>query len=357
LPQLAIIAPYLITGQISNHNIMSKISWLLKTGECHFEGSKILFKPNYVPVDTKKSLEESTGIKEKSSVKTKLNSTPETRLTNTEIVSSQFFYEGNISFDYNPKGPNVITVPINCKNYSSPVYIYFNYSRSLVSIWTNEKAAGGFKELTRLGNGVNFEYGKVYAISIKSMGSILEIYIDNIPVIQVAIIITKSQIQITHLGSEVTIDNFKVQSIKPKAFVIMQFGDSYDSIYNDLIKPIVEESGFECIRGDEQQTANQILQDITNTIKESSLIIADITPDNPNVYYELGYAHAVNKPTILLCDSSRKKLPFDVSGFRTLFYDNSISGKGKIERNLKVFIESLFSSTPLLQQNSNSDFI
>lgn len=86
---------------------------------------------------------------------------------------------------------------------------------------------------------------------------------------------------------------------------------------------------------------------IVNSIRNSTIIIADITPDNPNVFYEVGYAHALNKPTILLCEKSiRHKLPFDVSGFRTIFYDNSIGGKKKIGARLEEYLQKV--GTPII---------
>ena len=74
----------------------------------------------------------------------------------------------------------------------------------------------------------------------------------------------------------------------------------------------------------------------------SRLIIAEISQSNPNVFYEVGYAHALNKPTILIAEKTTK-LPFDVSPFRTLFYENTIAGKQKIEDGLKKHIEASLS--------------
>jgi nucleoside 2-deoxyribosyltransferase len=60
------------------------------------------------------------------------------------------------------------------------------------------------------------------------------------------------------------------------------------------------------------------------------------------VFYEVGYAHGIGKPTILLSDRKRdEKLPFDIAGFRTLFYDNTISGKGVVEERLKKHLDGL----------------
>jgi hypothetical protein len=64
------------------------------------------------------------------------------------------------------------------------------------------------------------------------------------------------------------------------------------------------------------------------------------------VFYEVGYAHALNKPTILIAERNIK-LPFDVSPFRTLFYENTIAGKKKIEEGLRKHITSALSETDL----------
>lgn len=115
----------------------------------------------------------------------------------------------------------------------------------------------------------------------------------------------------------------------------MQFTNEYNDLYKEVILPVTEEYGYECERADEAHTTNPIIQDIIQSIKESSVIIADITLNNPNVFYEVGYAHAISKPTILLCERKRERLPFDISGFRTLFYDNTIAGKSAVEKSLK----------------------
>jgi len=60
----------------------------------------------------------------------------------------------------------------------------------------------------------------------------------------------------------------------------------------------------------------------------------------------VGYAHAINKPTILLCEKDRDKLPFDISSFRTLFYENSIGGKSEVEKKLTEFLESITGKAP-----------
>ena len=83
-----------------------------------------------------------------------------------------------------------------------------------------------------------------------------------------------------------------------------------------------------------------ILEDIVRGIVESKVIIAEITPPNQNVFYELGYAHALRKPAILLAEEG-KALPFDISGYRCLFYENSIGGKRRIEEGLAKHLNAI----------------
>ena len=91
-----------------------------------------------------------------------------------------------------------------------------------------------------------------------------------------------------------------------------------------------------------------LVNDIITSIRNASVILADITPDNPNVFYEAGYAYALSKPTILLCEKGiREKPPFDISEFGTIFYDNSIGGKRQIEEKLKNHLQNIKDSNSI----------
>ena len=111
----------------------------------------------------------------------------------------------------------------------------------------------------------------------------------------------------------------------------------------DVIAPICNEFNITPIRADDIYNNGMIIEDISKSIIESSIIIADITPNNQNVYYELGYAHALNKPTILLAEKGCN-LPFDIQSYRVIFYSNSISGKNKVEMQLKKHLDSLINN-------------
>ena len=140
--------------------------------------------------------------------------------------------------------------------------------------------------------------------------------------------------------SEITIRDFSVAGIKPKAFVVTQFSAPYDDVYNHVIKGICDAYEVKVVRADDLSGPGLIIADITREIGEAQLIIADITPRNLNVYFEVGYALALRKPTILLAKRDTA-LPFDVAGFRVLFYEDTIGGKSKLEEGLRNHLQAI----------------
>jgi nucleoside 2-deoxyribosyltransferase len=256
----------------------------------------------------------------------------------SQIKSSIFFESGNIEFTFKVNDPAaIVTVVLGDLSIGTNSF----FSSHLYSI---RKSSLGVLPESLCGEGKKgtLDVGGEYKFSINIDGSNIIFYINGVVVCRANSTLSRDQIAITFFSkAPIEIRNFSTISVRPKAFVVMQFTDEYNALYKDVIKPVTESFGYHCIRADEFHHGNLILTDIIESIKEASVIIADITPDNPNVFYEVGYAHALAKPTILLSDKRREKLPFDVSGFRTLFYDNSIGGKNKVEESLKKHLEHL----------------
>ena len=198
------------------------------------------------------------------------------------------------------------------------------------------EAAGGS------GLGSSLPLGEWLSLRVTIRGSTVELVVQGVRVAWTARTMRRGQIGLLLQGnSECTVRNIQVTTDAPTCFVIMQFTEQFDILYTDVIKPVCEAHGYKIIRGDDFYTTGQIMEDIVRSIRTASLIIADVTPDNANVFYEVGFAHAINKPTILLSDKKRERLPFDISGFRTLFYDNTIGGKGVVEARLKQHLDAL----------------
>ena len=104
------------------------------------------------------------------------------------------------------------------------------------------------------------------------------------------------------------------------AFVIMPFDDDFQPVYQDVIKPPLESIGFGVSRADDIESQQNILRDIVEGINASDLVIADLSGNNPNVFYELGLAHALKKPVLLLTQSI-DQVPFDLQSYRIFEYN------------------------------------
>lgn len=209
------------------------------------------------------------------------------------------------------------------------------YGFALAKNWTWEPAGG-------VGHGSRVPTQRWVSVQARVIGSNVDLYIDGVRVLSASRVLRRGQIGVFMQGdSAVKIRNVTIDAHKPLCFAIMQFTAEFDVLYKDVIKPMCESYGYDVVRGDDFHHSGQIMDDVTRSIRTAALIIADVTPDNSNVFYELGYAHAIGKPTILLSDRKRERLPFDISGFRTLFYDNTIGGKAIVETRLKEHLEAL----------------
>jgi len=107
-----------------------------------------------------------------------------------------------------------------------------------------------------------------------------------------------------------------------RAFVIMPFDQEFDEVYTELIAKPLEEAGYGVQRADDVEARQNVLADVVRGIAEADLIVADVTTANPNVFYELGLAHAMGVPTVLIAQQeSAEEIPFDLRQYRTEFYD------------------------------------
>jgi hypothetical protein len=97
---------------------------------------------------------------------------------------------------------------------------------------------------------------------------------------------------------------------KPFVFVLMPFDSSFNDIYKFGIKGAADEVGAYAERVDEQMYSGGILDRIFNQISKADAIVADMTGKNPNVFYEVGYAHALGK-VVLLLTQNVDDIPFD----------------------------------------------
>jgi hypothetical protein len=104
-------------------------------------------------------------------------------------------------------------------------------------------------------------------------------------------------------------------------FVVMPFTDPLGSYYEKVYKPAIEKAGLTPIRADNEIFGTgKIIDQIWNGINSAKVLIAELTDRNPNVFYELGLAHALQKPVVLI-SSNEKDVPFDLHHIRVIYYD------------------------------------
>jgi hypothetical protein len=141
--------------------------------------------------------------------------------------------------------------------------------------------------------------------------------------------------------------DLEVEKKGPFAFVIMPFKESEfpQRVYEDIIRPAVENTlECACVRNDEDLWPGQLDDKFYSHIRRCQFLIAELTTENPNVVYELGIAHALNKDVIILVDKTRRgerKLSFDFDKFGTIFYSSEEELESFLTRSLGSLAERL----------------
>ncbi len=117
-----------------------------------------------------------------------------------------------------------------------------------------------------------------------------------------------------------------MEETKPKTFVfvLMPFSEEFRDIYELGIKAACTEAGAYCERVDEQKFDENILERIYNQIAKADVLVAEMTGRNANVFYETGYAHALNKRVILLTQKA-DDIPFDLKLYTHIVYEGKIT--------------------------------
>lgn len=127
---------------------------------------------------------------------------------------------------------------------------------------------------------------------------------------------------------------------KTFVFVLMPFSGEFDDIYEVGIKAACKEVGAYCERVDEQIFHESILERIYNQISRADIIVADMTGRSANVFYEVGYAHALGKRVILLTQKE-EDIPFDLKHYSHIVYGGKIKElKSHLEKRVRWCIEN-----------------
>lgn len=99
----------------------------------------------------------------------------------------------------------------------------------------------------------------------------------------------------------------------PTCFVIQPFDNGmFDKRYSDIFEPAIRAAGLDPYRVDRDSSTVVPIEDIAAGIRRSLLCFAEISTNNPNVWYELGFAFASGKHVEMVCSQPRDRFPFDV---------------------------------------------
>jgi len=130
-----------------------------------------------------------------------------------------------------------------------------------------------------------------------------------------------------------------VSDAKPHVFVAMPFQSSMEDLYHYGIQGALHTAGFLCERADLETFLGDVMDWVRKRIATASLLVADLTGANANVYLEVGYAWASGVPTVLVIADSADGLKFDVKGQRCLVYKNIKDLEEKLASEVRTLRE------------------
>jgi hypothetical protein len=147
------------------------------------------------------------------------------------------------------------------------------------------------------------------------------------------------------LGSEVRVESIfgdpsRDPQFRADVFMMMPFKPKYKPVYEIHVTKVVKARGLTINRGDDFFANHAVINDIWAAVARCRLVIADCTEKNPNVFYEIGMAHTLGKPCILIAQAL-KYIPFDVRHLRTIIYTQTDDGLKAFEPALDEAIVAL----------------
>lgn len=129
-----------------------------------------------------------------------------------------------------------------------------------------------------------------------------------------------------------------------RCFVIQPFdGAEFDQRFDSVLAPAIQAAGLEPYRVDRDPKVSIPIQDIEAQIRSARICLADISLDNPNVWFEVGFAIAADKDVVLICSEVRQtKFPFDVQHRNIIRYKTGAPQEfAVLEKKITERIEAL----------------
>ncbi len=125
-----------------------------------------------------------------------------------------------------------------------------------------------------------------------------------------------------------------------QVFVIMKFGDKHlDSAYGGVIKPVIAEFGMKALRIDEVQDSGRITEQALERIATSRFVLADLSGERPNCYYEAGFAHALGK-TLIFTIRKDDPIHFDLADYRFIRWETEAELRAALRERLRALLST-----------------
>lgn len=148
--------------------------------------------------------------------------------------------------------------------------------------------------------------------------------------------------EIRHVHSNQAIQSILSQALTQptnRIFVIMKFGDQFlDSAYQGVVKPLGTEFGYEVLRANEIEDSGRISQQILEGIAQSALILAELSGERPNSYYEAGYAHALGKEMVFAIKADEQP-HFDLADHRFIKWNTEADFRAALRKRFTAIRE------------------
>ncbi|MCK4732534.1 MAG: hypothetical protein KAT65_08750 [Methanophagales archaeon] len=131
------------------------------------------------------------------------------------------------------------------------------------------------------------------------------------------------------------------QAKEKLVFAAMPFSREYDDTYFVAMAYAAKKVDASCKRVDKEEFTGDIVEEIKILIRKSIAVIVDLSESMPDVLYEAGYAHALDKPAVHVCSTPLSELPFDVRNWNTIEYSHgqTVTLKEPLARRLKSVLE------------------
>jgi hypothetical protein len=144
---------------------------------------------------------------------------------------------------------------------------------------------------------------------------------------------SKAETDLSEVGVKPRFKKLRFRQKENHIFYLCPFSEPFNTIYSDHVKPTANSEGFSIDRTDEIYGTQPIIEDILEGINSAEIILADVTGRNPNVMYEIGMAHTVGKPVVILTQSI-EDVPFDLKHHRCVVYSYTPRGCSLLQKKV-----------------------